>query len=156
MEQVEAELAGWPPAPYPNKADVDASFKRCSTTRSTRPPAATCGSASASHNLFDVAWALTLRAERGLQRARSRSRCSRGWRPPRPRAARDDAGGLLLYTPVVAADDFAASIAYLSRRLDENAGAGELPAVAVLDHARVAGVAARSSARFETAVAAPP
>src|SRR5262249_39151801 len=28
MEEVDAELAGWELAPYPNKADVDASYKR--------------------------------------------------------------------------------------------------------------------------------
>ena len=70
----------------------------------------------------------------------SRSRCSRGWPRRRPAATRAEAGRLLLYTPVVADADFAASIAYLARRLDENAGAGELPAVAVHDHARLAGV----------------
>ena len=41
--------------------------------------------------------------------------------PPQSRATRADAGELLLYTPVVTDEDFAASIAYLSRRLDENA-----------------------------------
>jgi RHH-type transcriptional regulator, proline utilization regulon repressor / proline dehydrogenase / delta 1-pyrroline-5-carboxylate dehydrogenase len=31
MESVEAELHGWVAAPYGSKADVDASYKRCST-----------------------------------------------------------------------------------------------------------------------------
>ena len=45
-----------------------------------------------------------------------------GMAPPQARATRDEAGRLLLYTPVVTDADFAASIAYLARRLDENAG----------------------------------
>ncbi len=45
-----------------------------------------------------------------------------GMAPPQARATREEAGRLLLYTPVVTDADFAASIAYLARRLDENAG----------------------------------
>ena len=51
----------------------------------------------------------------------STSRCSRAWPRPRPRRVRRRAGRLLLYAPVVAHDDFEAAIAYLVRRLDENA-----------------------------------
>ncbi|MCF8551139.1 MAG: bifunctional proline dehydrogenase/L-glutamate gamma-semialdehyde dehydrogenase, partial [Candidatus Nanopelagicales bacterium] len=43
-----------------------------------------------------------------------------GMAPPQSRAVRNDAGSLLLYSPVVAKEDRDASIAYLSRRLDEN------------------------------------
>ena len=64
----------------------------------------------------------------------------------RPGPPRDDAGGLLLYTPVVADDDFAASIAYLVAPARREHRAGELPALAVHDHARLAGVATPSGA----------
>ena len=73
-----------------------------------------------SHNLFDVAWALGERDRRGLDDVVGIEMLE-GMAPPQSRATRDDAGGLLLYTPVVTDEDFAASIAYLSRRLDENA-----------------------------------
>jgi RHH-type proline utilization regulon transcriptional repressor/proline dehydrogenase/delta 1-pyrroline-5-carboxylate dehydrogenase len=61
MEQIEAELHDWPQAPYYSKADVDASYKRMLDTalRTAEPGALRLGVAS--HNLFDVAWALTLR-----------------------------------------------------------------------------------------------
>jgi RHH-type proline utilization regulon transcriptional repressor/proline dehydrogenase/delta 1-pyrroline-5-carboxylate dehydrogenase len=39
---------------------------------------------------------------------------------PQSRAVRNDAGSLLLYSPIVSEDERDASIAYLSRRLDEN------------------------------------
>ena len=123
MEQVEAELAGWPPAPYPSKPDVDASFKRMLDAALDAAAAGDLRVGVASHNLFDVAWALTLRDERGLQES-VEVEMLEGMAPAQARAARDDAGSLLLYTPVVAATDVAASIAYLSRRLDENAAEG--------------------------------
>ncbi len=44
-----------------------------------------------------------------------------GMAPAQARAVREVAGALLLYTPVVDDKEFAAAIAYLSRRLDENA-----------------------------------
>ena len=44
-----------------------------------------------------------------------------GMAPPQSRATLRRRRRLLLYTPVVTDEDFAASIAYLSRRLDENA-----------------------------------
>ena len=123
MEQVEAELAGWPPAPYSNKPDVDASFKAMLDAALDAAASGDLRVGVASHNLFDVAWALTLRDERGLQGS-VEVEMLEGMAPAQARAARDDAGSLLLYTPVVAATDIAASIAYLSRRLDENAAEG--------------------------------
>ncbi len=45
-----------------------------------------------------------------------------GMAPAQSRAVRDEAGSLLLYSPVVEKRDRDASIAYLSRRLDENSG----------------------------------
>ncbi|HSB84751.1 MAG TPA: proline dehydrogenase family protein, partial [Ilumatobacteraceae bacterium] len=61
METVEAELHDWIPAPYPTKADVDASFKAmlASALRPEWSGALRVGVAS--HNLFDIAWALVLR-----------------------------------------------------------------------------------------------
>ncbi|MGF1647191.1 MAG: bifunctional proline dehydrogenase/L-glutamate gamma-semialdehyde dehydrogenase [Kineosporiaceae bacterium] len=121
METVEAELHGWDPAPYSTKADVDASFKAMLDTalRLGDPGAVRLGVAS--HNLFDVAWALTVRDS---LRARDRVEIEmlEGMAPAQARRVREEAGDLLLYAPVVSAGERDASIAYLSRRLDENAG----------------------------------
>lgn len=119
MEAVEAELHGWIAAPYGSKADVDASYKAMfeSALRPEWSGALRIGLAS--HNLFDIAWALTFGADRKVL-DRIEFEMLEGMAPAQARAVHDAAGSLLMYAPVVADDDFDASIAYLSRRLDEN------------------------------------
>ena len=63
MEQVDAEQHGWIQAPYPTKADTDASYKRLLDSCLREEWAGAIRLGVASHNLFDVAWALTLRDE---------------------------------------------------------------------------------------------
>jgi len=121
MEHVEAELEGWTAAPYPTKADVDASYKRALAILLDAAEHHDLAVGVASHNLFDVAWALVQRERRRLHELVSIEMLE-GMAPPQSAATRAAAGELLLYTPVVTDEDFAASIAYLSRRLDENAG----------------------------------
>jgi RHH-type proline utilization regulon transcriptional repressor/proline dehydrogenase/delta 1-pyrroline-5-carboxylate dehydrogenase len=121
MEAVEAELHGWIAAPYPTKADVDASYKLMleSALRPEWNDAVRVGVAS--HNLFDVAWALVLRGRMSpAERGRLDLEMLEGMAPAQSRAVRKAAGSLLLYAPVVQHDQVDASIAYLSRRLDEN------------------------------------
>jgi RHH-type proline utilization regulon transcriptional repressor/proline dehydrogenase/delta 1-pyrroline-5-carboxylate dehydrogenase len=119
-EQVEAETHDWPLATYPTKHDVDASYKRMleSALALGDPQAVRIGVAS--HNLLEVGWALALRDSRP-DGHRIEIEMLEGMAPPQARAVRDAAGDLLLYAPVVARADREASIAYLSRRLDENA-----------------------------------
>ena len=57
MEQVEAELMGWPQAPYDTKAEVDAHYKRM-LDRALAAARGDLHVGVASHNLFDIAWAL--------------------------------------------------------------------------------------------------
>ncbi|HEX2782000.1 MAG TPA: bifunctional proline dehydrogenase/L-glutamate gamma-semialdehyde dehydrogenase [Ilumatobacteraceae bacterium] len=121
MESVEAELHDWAAAPYPTKAEVDASFKMMldSTLRPEWNDAVRIGVAS--HNLFDVAWALVLRDGLPIeQQHRLELEMLEGMAPAQTRAVRRRAGSLMLYAPVVQRDQIDASIAYLSRRLDEN------------------------------------
>ena len=118
MERVEAELRGWPQAPYTTKAEVDANYKRLLDL-------ALAGGVrigAASHNLFDVAWALVAAEEAGAQ-DRLEIEMLEGMAPAQAEAVRRRVGQLLLYAPVVAHDDFQAAIAYLVRRLDENTAA---------------------------------
>ncbi len=119
MEFVEAELHDWPQAPYPTKHDVDASYKAMLETALTTADRGAVQLGIASHNLFEVAWALTLRDQLNAQDI-IEIEMLEGMAPPQSRAVRIDAGDLLLYSPVVAKEDRDASIAYLSRRLDEN------------------------------------
>ena len=121
MEQVEAEQHDWPQAPYLTKADVDASYKLMleNAISTSTPGAVRLGIAS--HNLFDVAWALTVRDVLD-DPTMIEIEMLEGMAPAQARAVRDAAGSLLLYAPVVEKADRDASIAYLSRRLDENSG----------------------------------
>jgi RHH-type proline utilization regulon transcriptional repressor/proline dehydrogenase/delta 1-pyrroline-5-carboxylate dehydrogenase len=121
METVEAELHGWPGAPYPTKAAVDASFKAMLEAALARGEPGAVRLGVASHNLFEVAWALEVRDALGAA-DRVEIEMLEGMAPPQARAVRADAGALLLYAPVVRAQERDASIAYLSRRLDENSG----------------------------------
>jgi RHH-type transcriptional regulator, proline utilization regulon repressor / proline dehydrogenase / delta 1-pyrroline-5-carboxylate dehydrogenase len=124
MEQVDAEVHGWRQAPYSSKADVDASYKRLLDSALRPEWAGAVRVGLASHNLFDIAWALIIRE--GIIRdgladpGRIEFEMLEGMAPAQARAVNAAAGGLLLYAPVVAPDDVDSSIAYLSRRLDEN------------------------------------
>ncbi|MBI4885113.1 MAG: bifunctional proline dehydrogenase/L-glutamate gamma-semialdehyde dehydrogenase [Actinobacteria bacterium] len=115
MERVEAELHGWPQAPYLTKAEVDASFKRLVSRALDERWSGAIRVGFASHNLFDLAWALASAAFDRID-----LEMLEGMAPAQSRNVRAAAGGLLLYAPVVRHQDLAASIAYLTRRLDEN------------------------------------
>ena len=118
-ELVEAELHGWTPATYATKAEVDASYKRLLDRALDLPAPGALRIGVASHNLFEVGWALAV-ADGRPDGHRIEVEMLEGMAPSQARATRDMAGSLLLYAPIVAAADREASIAYLSRRLDEN------------------------------------
>ena len=123
METVEAELNGWPPAPYATKAETDANFRRMLEFSCRAENAAAVRVGVGSHNLFDIALALVLRAE-NLTMNRVEIEMLEGMAPHQARAVQAVAGGLLVYTPVVSDDDFPSALAYLIRRLDENTARG--------------------------------
>lgn len=118
MERVEAELHGWPAAPYPTKADTDANYKRLVDLVLDPTALGAVKVGIASHNLFDVAWALLLAEERGVA-DHVRVEMLQGMAPGEAAAVGRRAGELRLYTPVVARDDFDVAISYLFRRLEE-------------------------------------
>ena len=119
MEQVEAALHGWPQAPYPTKLETDANFKRMVAYGSQSEHARAVRLGVASHNLFDVAYGLLLRHQHGVEEA-VEFEMLEGMANHQARAVQHEAGGLLLYAPVVKTEDFHSAIAYLVRRLDEN------------------------------------
>jgi RHH-type proline utilization regulon transcriptional repressor/proline dehydrogenase/delta 1-pyrroline-5-carboxylate dehydrogenase len=119
METVEAEIRGWPRAPFATKEETDANYKRM-LARALDPGfdgALRVGVAS--HNLFDVAWA-AVSAEAAGARHRVEFEMLEGMAPAVAEAVAARFGSLLLYAPVVGPDDLEAAIAYLVRRLDEN------------------------------------
>lgn len=119
MEQVEASLHGWEQAPYTTKADVDANYKRMVIYGMQAENARAVSLGIASHNLFDIAFALKLQEAFGVQDY-VEFEMLEGMANHQARAVQDKAGGLLLYAPVVKKEDFHSAISYLVRRLDEN------------------------------------
>src|SRR5262245_65392451 len=119
MEQVEAALHGWPQAPYLTKLETDANFKRMVAYCSQPEHARAVRLGVASHNLCDVAYGLLLRHHHGVEEAVELEMLE-GMANHQARAVQHEAGGLLLYAPVVKTEDFHSAIAYLVRRLDEH------------------------------------
>jgi RHH-type proline utilization regulon transcriptional repressor/proline dehydrogenase/delta 1-pyrroline-5-carboxylate dehydrogenase len=123
MERVDAELHGWPAAPYPTKEDVDASYKRLLDRALDPRRCAGLRVGLASHNTFDVAWGI-VRARRLGATDRLDIEMLEGMAPGESAAVLERVGRLTLYAPVVRRASFDAAIAYLVRRLDENTGPG--------------------------------
>ncbi len=119
MERIEADVHGWPQAPYASKVEVDANFKRMVEYGCRPEHARAVHLGIASHNLFDVAYGLVLREDAGVQ-GQVEFEMLEGMANHQAGAVKARAGGLLLYAPVVRAEDFHSAIAYLVRRLDEN------------------------------------
>ncbi len=115
MERVEAELHGWVQAPYATKAEVDASFKRLVERVLDPRWSGAVRLGLASHNLFDVAWAMGMPDVHRIE-----FEMLEGMATAQSREVGGRVDSMLLYAPVVRRDDLPASIAYLTRRLDEN------------------------------------
>jgi RHH-type proline utilization regulon transcriptional repressor/proline dehydrogenase/delta 1-pyrroline-5-carboxylate dehydrogenase len=117
MERVEAELRGWEQAPYPTKSDVDANYKRLLDLAVQPRNEGALRVGVASHNLFDLGWALALRDTTPVT---IEIEMLEGMANPQALALAERAGGVLLYAPLVRRSDFSSAIAYLVRRFDEN------------------------------------
>ncbi len=119
MEHIEAAVHGWPPAPYATKREVDANYTRMLAYGCRPEHAEAVHLGVASHNLFDIAYGLVLREVHHVE-PWVEFEMLEGMANHQARAVQARAGGLLLYAPVVRAEDFHSAIAYLVRRLDEN------------------------------------
>jgi RHH-type transcriptional regulator, proline utilization regulon repressor / proline dehydrogenase / delta 1-pyrroline-5-carboxylate dehydrogenase len=119
MERIEAAVHGWPQAPCETKREVDANYKRMLEYGCRPEHAAAVHLGVASHNLFDIAYGLVLREAQRVE-PWVEFEMLEGMANHQARAVQARAGGLLLYAPVVRAEDFHSAIAYLVRRLDEN------------------------------------
>ena len=69
VEKIESDIAGWSVPIFPNKIDVDASFKLMVERAFKSENLSNVNVGIASHNLFDVAYALCLKKQRHLTRA---------------------------------------------------------------------------------------
>jgi RHH-type proline utilization regulon transcriptional repressor/proline dehydrogenase/delta 1-pyrroline-5-carboxylate dehydrogenase len=134
MEHAEAELHGFVAAPYGSKADVDASYLRL-LDRALRPEHAdSLRIGVASHNLFHLSFALELLALRGV-RHQVDIEMLEGMANAEALTFASEGLPVVLYAPVTRRDDFAAAVAYLVRRLDENTSPENyLRAAFTIDH----------------------
>lgn len=119
MEQVDASLHNFSEAPYPTKVEVDANYKRMLAYGCEPLHAQAVHLGVGSHNLFDIAYALLLRAENGVENL-VEFEMLEGMADPMRRCIQMIAGQMLLYCPVVTEEEFQYAVAYLVRRLDEN------------------------------------
>jgi RHH-type proline utilization regulon transcriptional repressor/proline dehydrogenase/delta 1-pyrroline-5-carboxylate dehydrogenase len=149
-ERVDAALHGWPLAPFATKAGTDANHKAMLEYALRPEHAGALHVGVAGHNLFDLAWAHLLADARGVTPSVT-FELLQGMAPATARALRDATGRVLLYTPVVARADFDHALAYLFRRLEENAGGENF--VAALGDRHDEESFARERARFAAAVA---
>ena len=121
MEEVEASIQGWPRAPYLNKVETDANFKKMLEMTFDKSSATAAHISIGSHNIFDIAYALILRAEMGVEESVSFEMLE-GMCDHIQRVIHSLSGSMLLYCPTASKNDFHNALAYLYRRLDENTG----------------------------------
>lgn len=121
MEAIESSLKGWEQAPFETKIETDANFKKM-VEYATRPEHAHAVHVGiGSHNLFDIAYTLVLRAESQLEHEIS-FEMLQGMGESLRRVVHQISGTMLLYCPEAKEESFQNAIAYLVRRLDENTG----------------------------------
>ena len=121
MEQFEAAHRGWEQAPYSTKAEVDANYKRMLVYGCQPEHASAVNLGIASHNLFDLSYGMVVRAAMGTESLVG-FELLEGMAEATRRAVLAVSGDVLVYAPMVEADQVESAIAYLVRRLDENTG----------------------------------
>ena len=119
MEKLESSLNNWPLAPYDNKLEVDANYKRMVRFGMEPDNIRAVNLGIASHNLFELAYAAVLARENGVNDY-FYFEMLEGMADHVRRALQESAGDILLYAPVASKEEFINAIGYLIRRLDEN------------------------------------
>lgn len=120
MEQVDAQMHGWPLATVSSKAEADANYKRVLNYALTPDRVRFVKIGVAGHNLFDLAFAHLMATRRGAQDGMDVEMLL-GMAQAQAEVVKRTVGNLVLYTPVVHPKEFDVAIAYLIRRLEEGA-----------------------------------
>ena len=121
MERVEASLMNWPQAPYKTKRTRTPISNGCCVEGFKPENLQAVRLGIASHNLFEVSFALILALENNaLQYVQFEM--LEGMANHQRRALFEICQSLLLYAPACRREDFIHAIGYLVRRLDENTG----------------------------------
>ncbi|MFZ4896564.1 bifunctional proline dehydrogenase/L-glutamate gamma-semialdehyde dehydrogenase [Plantibacter sp. Mn2098] len=146
MERVDAALHGWPLATVGSKREADTNYKRVLHWALTPEHTAVVKVGVAGHNVFDIAYAFLLAGDRGVA-DHIDFEMLLGMATGQVEAIKGDVGNVLLYTPVVDPKEFDVAIAYLVRRLEENASADNFMS-AVFELASSPTLFARERRRF--------
>ncbi|MEA5155323.1 bifunctional proline dehydrogenase/L-glutamate gamma-semialdehyde dehydrogenase [Raineyella sp.] len=150
METVDAVLHGWPEVTTGAKEATDANYLRLLDRALTPQATDAVRLGIAGHNLFTLALAWELAGIRGV-RDRIEVEMLAGMAPAQAEVVRAEVGRLRLYVPVVRPEEFDVALAYLMRRLEENAAPGHFLA-SLADPDPEAGLA-RERDRFRAALA---
>lgn len=118
MERVDAEIHGWPLAPWGSKVETDAHYKRLLDAALTPERTQHVHIGVAGHNLFDIAHAWLMAKERGVTDAVDFEMLL-GMGEHVAATVAEDVGALRMYTPVVHGREFDVALAYVVRRLEE-------------------------------------
>lgn len=151
MERVDAEWHGWSLATYSTKQETDANYKRVLDWLLDAQRIEALRVGIAGHNLFDMALAHQLLKHRSINSG-VEFEMLKGMASEIAEAIRPELGAPLLYTPVVQPKEFKVAIAYLIRRLEENA-ASENFMSGVFDIATSGEIFEREANRFRASVA---
>ncbi len=119
MEQTESSLNNWTLAPYNNKLEVDANYKRMAEFGMQPENIKAVHIGIASHNLFELAYSYKLALHHNVRQYFSFEMLE-GMADHVRRAIQETSEEMVLYAPVATKEQFISAIAYLIRRLDEN------------------------------------
>ncbi len=118
MEKTESSMEDWPLATYHTKAETDANFKKLMLELMDEESASAVNIGVASHNIFDLAFALYFVKKNKLE-AYVDFEMLEGMAKATSIEINNRGVNLLLYTPIVKKENYNNAIAYLVRRLDE-------------------------------------
>ncbi len=121
MESTEAAIRGWELVTYREKLDTDANYKRMATYALQPEHAVAAHLGTASHNLFEQAWAVCLAKSLGTAQFHTLEMLE-GMNESARQAIHELTQPVILYAPSSKRQQFTNAIAYLVRRLDENTG----------------------------------
>jgi RHH-type transcriptional regulator, proline utilization regulon repressor / proline dehydrogenase / delta 1-pyrroline-5-carboxylate dehydrogenase len=119
MEKIEASSKLWPQAPFSRKIEVDAHYRKMVNFALNKDHAFAVNIGIASHNIFDVAYALLLKYEQDIFDYVNFEMLE-GMAEHLRLVVQELSQGMILYCPAAGKDEFQNAIAYLIRRLDEN------------------------------------
>ncbi|MDR2472873.1 MAG: proline dehydrogenase family protein [Tannerella sp.] len=121
MESIVSSMKGWECPVLRTKTEVDANYMHILDMALTAENTAALNTGVASHNFFTIAYAHLLCEQNGVTQGVTFEMLE-GMANHLPRVMRKLEKNIILYTPVVKAQNFLNAVSYLVRRLDENTG----------------------------------